>query len=50
MGVDYERLSGETALPKGVILKSNEPGAMGIGTEVIPLFNNHVTGVSGKKE
>lgn len=46
--VDYSRVSGEAALPGGVIVKENEPGAFGIGIDLLWEFNARVTGVKVK--
>ena len=49
MGIDIESVDWkETALPNGVLTKTNEPGALGIGKDLITTFNNRVKKVTIK--
>ncbi len=46
--VDFETVAGEASAPGGVLTKANEPGAFGVGNDVIPEFNQQVTSVTVK--
>ncbi len=42
LSVDFSKVKGEAALPGGVLTKGNEPGAFGIGKDVLQQFNGKV--------
>ncbi|MES2673807.1 MAG: RHS repeat-associated core domain-containing protein [Pseudomonadota bacterium] len=44
--VDFETVAGEASAPGSVLTKANEPGAFGVGNDVIPEFNQQVTNVT----
>jgi len=46
--VDWMDVPGESSLPKGVLKKSNEPGALGIGNDLLKDFNKRVKKVKVK--
>jgi len=38
-------MSGEAALPNGVLTKENEPGAFGVGVDMLDWFNKRIQGM-----
>ena len=42
---DYDLVDGETKCPNGVLTKSNEPGAKGIGKNLIPEINKNIESI-----
>jgi hypothetical protein len=45
---DFDEVEGESCLPCGVITKTNEPDAMGIGNDLLGDFNKRVRKVTVK--
>ncbi|WP_243901653.1 RHS repeat-associated core domain-containing protein [Acinetobacter bereziniae] len=43
--VNDEMLSGESTHPDGIMVKTNEPGAKGIGRNVVPEFNKEIENI-----
>ena len=44
--VDWEDVAGETKAPDRVILKPNEPGSYGVGSDVVDDFNSQIVGMN----
>ena len=49
-GISYDFIDDEKNFTKQVILKSNEPGAFGVGVDLLKEFNERVTSISYKKK
>jgi len=45
-GVLFDVIGDEKSVAKNVIFKSTEPGAMGIGADLLEEFNSRITGMS----
>jgi hypothetical protein len=42
-GINLDDVTGEASAPDRVLFKDNEPGAMGIGNDLLEEFNSRVT-------